>query len=682
MRILPVLLAVLHGAFTSAQHGVLINEVCASNHGNFIDAEGRTPDWIELHNPGTGALDLSGWRIAINGRQHIVDGPLRIPGKGHLLLRCDGKPERGTDHLGFTLPRDGGAILLIAPDGVTIADLFTYPALPADVSIGRLPDGAKDWGWFAQPSPGRSNSATESVRGRSKTPIIQITNAGPLELGIESRGKVRFTLDGSDPSSADAFQYHGPVTVERSSVVRAIAHEAGRYESEEASLLIPARSEPADAIALALAPEDLFGDSLGIYHPGAQQNHTRKGKAWEREAMLQIGDDAMPVGLRLFGSGSRGAGKRSFKLYARSRYDSPEEGFDFLDGTRVHESILRADAGPHAFLRNTVIEQLVTRCGVRVEVQPSMADPLYLNGAYWGLYRWMPAKDTEWLKQRCGAEALDVLEGPAMSERSGQDTHFLQAQRVLLNIAPFDSIAAAIDLGSLIDLACIDLWTGRADHDLNVRCFRPRQPGGRWRWVLFDMDLWSTPAENSVERMCSATLPETPFVPQLIQHPRLQELLLARMTALQAAAFLLIPEIADSLYHVHAEDLIADHKRWELQLETPHPEASLNEVKSFATLRPQHVFAHLAQRTGRKVHVVRILAPSAELGRLLIEGLPLPPGKHEVRCFTGVPVHIEARPAHGAEFTGWSGLGSSEPSQRLDLAKVKKLNAGFRMVVP
>src|SRR5690606_12774530 len=161
----------------------------------------------------------------------------------------------------------------------------------------------------------------------------------------------------------------------------------------------------------------------------------------------------------------------------------------------------------------------------------------HLNGRYWGLYRWMPAKDAEWLRHISGAEAVDVLEGPATVALSGKDTHFREARRALLGSATADSIDALIDLGSLIDLACIDLWTGRADHDLNVRCYRPRERGGRWRWVLFDMDLWAPAAENSVERMCSAPVPETPYVPQLLGHPELRPKLLARITALNAVVF-------------------------------------------------------------------------------------------------------------------------------------------------
>ncbi len=669
---------VLAGA-AQGQH-LLINELCASNHRCYIDADGRTPDWIELFNTGTKPIDLPGWRIAINGKQHVIDAPLRVPAKGHLLLLCDGKPELGPAHLGFTLEKQGSAVLLIAPDGLTIADLFSYPALRANTSMGRWPDGQKAWSLFAQPSPGAANKASNIAHGFSNAPQLMLDAQGRLIATAE--GELRFTTDGSDPRGTDAILFVEPITIAPGSFVRAITLQQQRLVGDEAVLLVPANGHSGDGFALALDPQDLWCDSTGIYNPGTSQNHTRRGIAWERSAIARIDSMALPVGVRLFGSGSRSLGKRSFKLHARDRYNSPSAGFAFGDGTHVHEGVLRADASPHAFLRNAVMEQLVQRFALHVLVQPSVAKPLYLNGAYWGLYRWMPAKDAEWLAQRSGAEALEVLEGPAATERSGKDDHFLRSRDLLVHGAELDSIEAMIDSRSLIDLACIDLWTGRADHELNVRCYRPRERDGRWRWVLFDLDLWAPPNENSVQRMSLAALPETPFVPQLLAHPELQRRLLARITALQATAFAQVPAIADSLYRAHAAELAADYKRWDLQLDMPTPEASLAELKGFAAQRPAHLFAHLAKSTGRRLHETVIEAPRADQGELLIEGLPLTPGKHNVRCFAGVPLRIELRVAAGHEFVSWKGSDLATASGTIDPWKEKSLRPVIRSVLP
>ncbi len=692
VRALPLFALLLLTPRAQGQSGLVINEVLASNHGSYSDNDGRTPDWVELYNTSTRAIDLDGWRVAINGRQHMIEGSLIVPARGHRLLWCDAHPDRGADHLGFTLDRSGGALLLIEPNGHVIHDLFTYSSLPADVSMGRLPDGSTGWSFMVDPSPGAMNRTADMQAIRSRCPmpkadVIGTSHLDPFDLTLSggSNSTIRYTLDGSTPTATYGAGFSGPIHITKSTVVRARSFGEAQLPSEELCVNYLFGTTTTDPITLTLDPADLWGDSLGIYTPGIASNFTRKGDAWERPTIIQLADTmTMHVGVRISGSGSRSAQKRSFKIYARDRYGSPDSGFLFADGTRSSEGMLRADAGAHAFLRNVLIEELVRRHGLEVDVQPSMAMPLYLNAAYWGLYRWMPSKDAQWLAQRCGAEALDVLEGPSALALDGKNKHFLRAQQLLLRGAPIDSIDAMIDTRSLIDLACIDLWTGRADHDLNVRCYRPRVPGGQWRWLLYDMDLWSLLEENAVERMASALALETPYVRQLLAHPILQQRLLARITTLQATA--LDPahavHVVDSIFRAHEVELLADHKRWELALETPSPTASLAEVERFIQARPENLFAHLASRTHRKLRTITIHIPPADQGVLLLEGVPLGPGRHEVRCFSGVPMKLEARAADGYEFANWNGVDGEGPVITTDISRTHQVRVGFRPIAP
>jgi len=667
-----------------AQERILINEVLPGNQGITADSTGRTPDWIEIHNPSSRAVDVKGWRIAMAGRQHAFTSSLTVPARGYRTLWCDGRTKEGADHIAFKLAREGGALLLIAPDGITIADVFSFPAIPANISIGRLPDGAKTWSFFAIPSPGVRNNSTEGIiNGLCATPTVSHDpgrHEGPFELELQAgaHAAIRYTLDGTRPTREHGLVYSAPIHIGSNTVVRAMATTPGKLPSEHICATYIIANDLGRSFCLSLSPSDLWNDSTGIYDPGLFNNNTRSGKAWERDGIVQWSSGRTAnVGVRISGSGSRGARKRSFKLHGRDGSD-----FSFMDSTHVDEGLLRADAGTHAFLRNTTIEELARRFGLHVAVQPSEAIPLYLNAAYWGLYRWMPAKDCDWLRQRSGAEALDVLEGPAAVALNGNNDHFLRAQDLLLRGAPLDSIEAVIDTESLIDLACIDLWTGRADHDLNVRCYRPRQAGGRWSWVLFDMDLWAPAEENSVARMCSAAAPETPFVPQLLAQQELQIQLLARITALQAGVFSHTAFIADSVHRANETDLLADHRRWELELDVPHPDSTLAQLTHFAGTRPAHLFTHLSRRTGRKLRMVTIEAPPADQGQLLIDGLPLAPGRHEVRCFSGIPLEMEARANQGAEFAGWKGLDLEGAKGVVDLSRGRNVRTQFRALAP
>ena len=683
MRNAAVLCFFLICSGSFAQDRILINEVLPGNQGVTLDSAGRTPDWIELYNPTMKAVDVNGWRIAMAGRQHVFTSPLAIPAKGYRVLWCDGRTDDGPDHIAFRLAREGGALLLIAPDAMTIADVFSYPAIPSNMSIGRWSDGAKAWSFFTRPTPaGRNTSAEGVIHGQCVAPTASHPTgfeptAFDLVLESDPGCTIRYTLDGSLPNKENGFVYAAPIPLQASTTVRAIASAEGQLASNPLCATYIIGDGNGEGLALSLAPTDLWNDSTGIYTTGAFNNNTRSGKEWEREGTAQwFGADPMEIGVRISGSGSRGARKRSFKLFAG------DGAFVFADSTQVDEGLLRADAGPHAFLRNATMEELVKRYDLHVEVQPAKSVTLYLNAAYWGLYRWMPGKDAAWLKQRSGAEALDVLEGPAAVALSGKNDHFLRTQELLMHGAPADSIAAMIDLNSLIDLACIDLWTGRADHDLNVRCYRPREKGGRWRWVLFDMDIWAPAEENSVARMGSAAAPETPFIPQLLAQRELQEHLLARITALQASVFANTGTVADSIHHANEQELLADFRRWELELDMPHPDSSLALLQAFASKRPQHLFDHLARRTGRKWRTVSIEAPSPDQGQVLIDGLPLEPGRHEVRCFSGVFVRIEVRVADGYEFAGWKGIDAEVASATTELFRAKNARAMFRAVLP
>lgn len=671
----------------------MINELQGANRKTFVAADGSTPDWVELYNPTSSTIDLEGMRFAVVGRTHVIQGPLTIAPEAHRMIWFDGAPERGADHVGFRLPRKGGTLLLVAADGVTVQDVFTYPAMSGDLSVGRLTDGnATAWSFFTEPTPGAPNRGMKPVHGRAAAPAIDTALASSvvaqrLPLIAEDGALIRYTTDGTEPTAAHGEVYSTPILVDHDLVVRARAFVEGHLPSKEFCSTFHRGDAPQQGITIAMDQAGLSDDSTGINVEGALANFSRKGRSWERLAMVKFNgssDPPIPIGISIHGSGSRGAPKRSFKLHARDRYDSPVKGLQLNEREYFQEGILRADAGPHTFLRNRFLEEVVTKHRLRVDVQPSRAMPLYLNGQYWGLYRWMPPKDNQWLEHISGSEAVDVLEGPAAMVRTGSDAHFKLAVARLMGLAPLDTLARYIDVDNLIDLACIDLWTGRADHDLNVRLYRPRQAGGRWRWVLFDMDLWAHAEENSVERMASGTAAETPYIPQLLGHPELQQRLLARMSALMATA--LEPQqaarMADSLYTSHAIELAADHERWKLELERPEPKVSNQELLSFIRERPGFLLEHLSRASGRKTRQISVEAPAGDQGVLAVEGLSLLPGPHVISGFHGVVLELTFTPAEGYELSGWKGFEGTSGTITFDPAHVRSVRPLVRPTTP
>jgi hypothetical protein len=73
-----------------------------------------------------------------------------------LLLWIDGETGEGSDHANFTLQSTGGELYLYA-GGTTLIDSVIYPAVDADESFGRFPDGDGAWQTMNIPTPDAPN---------------------------------------------------------------------------------------------------------------------------------------------------------------------------------------------------------------------------------------------------------------------------------------------------------------------------------------------------------------------------------------------------------------------------------------------------------------------------------------------------------------------------------------------
>ena len=115
VKALLVMLLLLIPAGTRGQ--VVINEVLADNQAALLN-EGIYPDWIELHNTSTVAVDLSDWSLSqstATPRQYIFPAGTSIPGSGYVLVYCDLLTNAPGLHANFRLGRSGENVSLYGP---------------------------------------------------------------------------------------------------------------------------------------------------------------------------------------------------------------------------------------------------------------------------------------------------------------------------------------------------------------------------------------------------------------------------------------------------------------------------------------------------------------------------------------------------------------------------------------
>lgn len=133
---------------------LFINEWMARNSLGIRDpADTALDDWFELYNAENVTVDLGGYYLSDDLGQPLKyripsNGVYRIPARSYLLVWADNSPNQNSGarsnlHVNFQLGGNSGAIVLTAPDGLTVVDSITYGSQTNDISEGRFSDGAE-----------------------------------------------------------------------------------------------------------------------------------------------------------------------------------------------------------------------------------------------------------------------------------------------------------------------------------------------------------------------------------------------------------------------------------------------------------------------------------------------------------------------------------------------------------
>jgi hypothetical protein len=152
-----------------------INEFVADVDFSWSDEFGVPSDWIELHNPSSEALSLSGYSLTNDADEpfaHQLDAELSIPAGGFLVFAADNQPDLGPLHLNFALSNSGETIGLFRFDGS--GEVIDYGAVGEDLSWARQPDCCPDVATCSamvfDGTPGASNGSPGTATATTATP--------------------------------------------------------------------------------------------------------------------------------------------------------------------------------------------------------------------------------------------------------------------------------------------------------------------------------------------------------------------------------------------------------------------------------------------------------------------------------------------------------------------------------
>ena len=345
----------------------------------------------------------------------------------------------------------GGNTLTIVGKNNAIDDgeFFLHPTVVCE-------EGALDWVYYPEPTPGAENS---SVVRTSVTPTVVLSEphgykAKAFDLAIicplDPNRAIYYTLNGEKPvpGSANTKLYSSPIRISKTTVVRAAAADPDSIFQEDASatylfladIVAQSSSTPAgfpgdrkvngqymrygmdgavtgDSAAMAhlmngftngirtasivMDPKDLFDANKGIY-----VNALRKGREWERQALLEqiypldTNDEFhVSCGIRIRGATSRNKNfpKHGFHMVFRDEYGSGllDHALFGEDGAKQFKRIDFRCEQNNAWVNvrtanETMLNDVFSRDSQRDMGQPynrSRYYHLFINGIYWGVYQ-------------------------------------------------------------------------------------------------------------------------------------------------------------------------------------------------------------------------------------------------------------------------------------------------------
>ncbi len=460
-------------------------------------------------------------------------------------------------HLNFKL-KAAGETLILSDAGLRPLDRVQIPSMAPDLSLGRMPDGGSEFVAYSrtQISPGAENlviPAGPVVPPPTFTPDGGYGD-GPVSVrlsGAESNHVVRYTLDGSSPNTQSPI-YSSPINLTRSTVIRAIAIDPrGQRSAPESRTFLIGVNHGLPVISLATAPTNMAFRDGYLYGMGPSvlssqnqvlQNYPYSGSyAWQNreiEVALEFFETNRAVGLRqragmkVFGGwGSRGYPQKSLALFARRSYGAGKFDYPLFPDENVNEFesfVLRNSGndnqgthqtpprppitafgptlsygsyfvnGTFTLMRDAMMQRLLH--DTDLDTQAYRPAVVYLNGEYWGIYNLREKMSEEYVLSHYDRPpgSVDLIEGYG-TVNAGNATLYNQMRTFLssqnMTVASNYAYVAEnyLEIENFIDYHLAVIYFQNFDIG-NIKCWRPRAPRGRFRWLVFDQDygfgLW------------------------------------------------------------------------------------------------------------------------------------------------------------------------------------------------
>ncbi len=517
MRIFRFLLPLAAFFLLSASAGaeIEISEVMASN-GVYVD--GNAYDWIEIHNTGKKAVDLSGYYLSDSRKKPekwAFPKGSSIKAGGYFLVYCTGEDlspgKNGVYYANFKISASGDHLYLTEPDGKTAVTDLEIPAQYGNVSWG-LPNGQKEYLYFPEATPGKKNPSAGCF-SRADQPVLMTAGGfsdAPVTVDAQASGAsfLRYTLDGSTPTEKSPLFPEGGLNLSKTAVLRVRAFETDKVPSPTVSATFFIGVErPVPVVSLITDEKYLFDKKTGALVKGNNPDYPNYEREWEYPVNIEYFglDGSCAVNqmgtFTAAGHSARQNAQKSIAVYARKAYGPDRFYFNPFPHRDYdsYKSLLLRSANSDAFstrLRDPVISSLAEPLDILY--QDALAIEVYINGRYWGHYNLREKINKHFIAQWEGITEEKDIDSIDILARTGRD-EFVQngSNEDWLALCDFCKtkdlnqpdnlryVLECLDVESLFTHTAFEIIIGNNDFT-NVRVYRV--PEGKWKYLLFDVE--------------------------------------------------------------------------------------------------------------------------------------------------------------------------------------------------
>lgn len=436
-----------------------------------------------------------------------------------------------------------------------------------------------------------------------------------------------------------------------------------------------------------------------------QSNFTQHGKEWEKPVHVDFfeGDGTLgfseDMGMRITGKASRASMQKSLKFYARSEY-----------GSKTLEYPLIPDAVTSSGEVNSKYDTFVIRNGANDNQKTKYRDPAlqemvsdrdfetqqgrpciaFIDGEYWGVYHITEDYSASHIKEIYGYPKKEVVIVKNGQLEDGEESDLADYNALLDFVRSndmsvqenYDKLCELVDVQSMADYFASQMYIGNEDlfnddHVNNYRMWKTRSSldggkgDGRWRWMLYDVDFSSNvyggPAGGSaltIESSAFETIDTVIFAKTIRENIEFRELFLNTAMDIANTDFTKerVKEMIDKYDKMYRPVLDDYFRRFgptylASSFSNSYPQA-LTELRGFFSTR-RKVFVKALQKQYDAGDTVSFTVYSSDPSKGSVKINTIMPELTEdgwnAEYFSGCQVTLEAVPAEGHTFTGWSG---------------------------